>query len=51
VKNITTLCRELASKGVKLTGQPERQSWGGTLATLRDPAGNEFQLVEYPSAA
>ena len=37
VKNITALCRELASKGVQFTGQPEKQSWGGTLATLSDP--------------
>ena len=51
VKNIVLLCQELASKGVQFTGQPERQPWGGTLATLRDPAGNQLQLVEYPSAA
>jgi catechol 2,3-dioxygenase-like lactoylglutathione lyase family enzyme len=51
VKNITALCRELASKGVQFTGQPEKQSWGGTLATLSDPAGNQLQFVEYPSAA
>jgi lactoylglutathione lyase len=51
VKGIEALCRELTSKGVEFTGQPERQVWGGTLATMRDPAGNEFQLVEYPGAA
>jgi len=51
VKNIWQLCEKLAAQGVEFTGQPERQSWGGTLATLRDPAGNELQLVEYPSAA
>lgn len=51
VKNIEQLCRQLEAQGVQFTGQPERQAWGGTLATLRDPAGNELQLVEYPSAA
>jgi predicted enzyme related to lactoylglutathione lyase len=24
----------------------ERQTWGGILATFRDPAGNELQLVQ-----
>lgn len=51
VKNIDAICQALVAKGVHVTEQPERQSWGGALATLRDPAGNEFQLVEYPSAA
>ena len=51
IKNIEQLCQELTTQGVQFTGQPERQPWGGTLATLRDPAGNELQLVEYPSAA
>ena len=51
VKNIELLCQERASKGIQFTGQPERRPWGGTLATLRDPAGNQLQLVEYPGAA
>lgn len=51
VKGIESLCKELAARGVEFTGLPERQVWGGTLATLRDPAGNELQLVEYPGAA
>jgi catechol 2,3-dioxygenase-like lactoylglutathione lyase family enzyme len=51
VKNIDQLCQALAAKGVQFTGQPEKQAWGGTLATLCDPAGNQLQLVEYPSAA
>lgn len=36
---------DLVAKGVVFTGAPERQSWGGTLATFRDPDGNEFQVV------
>jgi catechol 2,3-dioxygenase-like lactoylglutathione lyase family enzyme len=51
VKNIEQFCQQLTTQGVQFTGQPERQPWGGSLATLRDPAGNELQLVEYPSAA
>jgi len=38
---------ELAAKGVAFSGPPEEQEWGGTLATLRDPAGNELQIVQY----
>ena len=42
---------ELRAQGVHFTGAPEVQSWGGVLATFRDPAGNELQLVQTPSAA
>lgn len=41
---------ELRSRGVMFTGGPEKQFWGGTLATLQDPSGNEFQICEQPSA-
>jgi catechol 2,3-dioxygenase-like lactoylglutathione lyase family enzyme len=32
---------ELKSKGVKLTAEPKKEVWG-TMATFRDPDGNEF---------
>jgi predicted enzyme related to lactoylglutathione lyase len=51
VKDIETLCLSLSNRGVVFTGMPERQQWGGTLATLKDPAGNELQLVQYPGEA
>ena len=51
VPDIHAKHRELVDRGVHFTGQPELQFWGGTLATLRDPAGNELQLVEMSSAA
>ena len=51
VPDIEARYRALSSKGVHFTGQPERQFWGGILATFRDPAGNELQLVQQPSAA
>jgi catechol 2,3-dioxygenase-like lactoylglutathione lyase family enzyme len=50
VEGIESLCKTLAARGAEFSGPPERQAWGGTLATLRDPAGNEFQIVEYPGA-
>lgn len=33
---------------VAVVGEPELQSWGGTLATVADPDGNQLQLVQYP---
>ncbi len=38
----------LCAAGVPFDGPPEMQPWGGVLATLRDPAGNRLQLVQYP---
>jgi catechol 2,3-dioxygenase-like lactoylglutathione lyase family enzyme len=43
--------RDLAALGVVFTGAPEQQAWGGILATLRDPSGNELQLVQLPAGA
>jgi predicted enzyme related to lactoylglutathione lyase len=51
VTDIQAEYRNLSSRGVVFTGAPERQAWGGTLATLRDSAGNELQLVQYANAA
>ena len=40
----------LRAAGVRFPGgAPAAQSWGGLLTTLRDPAGNEIQLVQYPA--
>lgn len=38
----------LLALGVHFTGAPERQAWGGQLATFVDPSGNQLQLVQYP---
>lgn len=42
---------ELQALGVPFTGPPEKQFWGGILATLQDPSGNELQIVQQPPAA
>lgn len=44
--NIHDKHRELLSRGVRFSGDPQLQFWGGWLATLQDPAGNEVQLVQ-----
>jgi predicted enzyme related to lactoylglutathione lyase len=51
VQDIEAKHQELASRGVHFTGMPEKQSWGGILATLQDPSGNELQIVQRPTAA
>jgi lactoylglutathione lyase len=51
VKDAAAKYRELAAQGVPFSGQPEKQSWGGIIATLLDPAGNELQIVQYVTAA
>ena len=48
VSDVQSKYSELASLGVAFTGLPEQQAWGGILATLRDPSGNELQLVQQP---
>jgi uncharacterized glyoxalase superfamily protein PhnB len=40
----------LRSLGVRMSGLPERQPWGGMLLTVADPAGQEFQIAQYPKA-
>lgn len=42
---------QLAARGVPFTGLPEMQQWGGILATLQDPSGNQLQIVQHPTAA
>ena len=51
VQDIEAKHRELAARGVRFTGPPEKQQWGGILATLQGPAGNELQIVQHPTAA
>jgi uncharacterized glyoxalase superfamily protein PhnB len=50
VPNADAAYRDLRSRGVTLTGEPERHSWGGTLATFEDPCGNRPQICEQPHA-
>lgn len=48
VDDIAAAHAALRARGVAFSGAPEQQPWGGWLATLRDPAGNELQLVQAP---
>ena len=51
VSDIQADYQRLTAAGVSFVGPPEQQDWGGWLATLRDPSGNELQIVQYPESA
>jgi predicted enzyme related to lactoylglutathione lyase len=51
VANVAEQHAQLSALGVPFTGAPERQTWGGVLATLQDPCGNELQIVQPPAVA
>lgn len=50
VANVHRTHNELKAKGVEFSQAPQLQFWGGTLATLRDPDGNELQIAHRPPA-
>ena len=51
VQSIAEKHQQLVALGVHFTGAPEKQFWGGILATLQDPSGNQLQIVQQPTAA
>lgn len=48
VPSVHVAHQDLSQRGVVFTAAPERQFWGGVLASFRDPDGNEFQIVQRP---
>lgn len=47
VDGIDSLHQRLTNAGVRFVRPPEREKWGGTVATLVDPDGNFVQLLEF----
>ena len=47
VDDIKGAQERLSSLGVRFSGSPEKQYWGGWLSTFKDPDGNGLQLVQY----
>jgi predicted enzyme related to lactoylglutathione lyase len=45
VSDILMTYQTLAERGVEFLAPPEKQSWGGMLAHLRDPDGNILTLL------
>lgn len=46
VADIHEAAKRLADAGVEFIRQPEQESWGGWVATFRDPEGNILQLLQ-----
>jgi predicted enzyme related to lactoylglutathione lyase len=49
VSDIHAVHARLAQGGVVFTRQPEREEWGGWVATFTDPDGNTLQLMQLPT--
>ena len=47
VDDLDDAYERLQASGLRFSGEPEIQAWGGRLATVVDPGGNELQLVQY----
>jgi predicted enzyme related to lactoylglutathione lyase len=46
VRDIHALYARLKERGVEFIRPPEREEWGGWVATFRDPDGNVLQLLQ-----
>jgi predicted enzyme related to lactoylglutathione lyase len=49
VHDIHAAHARLARAGVAFTRAPEREAWGGWVATFADPDGNTLQLLQLPA--
>ena len=49
VDDIRAVHARLIRAGVVFTREPEREDWGGWVATFTDPDGNTLQLMQLPS--
>ncbi len=51
VDDIHALHRQLTHFGVEFIRPPEKEGWGGWVATFKDPDGNIVQLLQFPASA
>ena len=49
VRDIHETYRSLRARGVEFARPPEREHWGGWVATFSDPDGNVLQLLQQPA--
>jgi|TARA_B110000263_G_C15309194_1_gene512090 catechol 2,3-dioxygenase-like lactoylglutathione lyase family enzyme len=49
VRNIHAIAKHLSSAGINFIRKPEQESWGGWIATMRDPDNNTIQLLQSPN--
>ena len=45
-RDLEEVARGMAERGVEFTHGPVSMSWGGMMATFRDPDGNTMQLLQ-----
>ena len=50
VDELDGMHQQLLDAGVPCLRPPERESWGGRVATYQDPDGNVVQLFEFPAS-
>ena len=50
VDDIHSAYQRLRGKGVEFLREPEKEHWGGYMATFKDADGNVLQLLQQPSA-
>ena len=50
VADIHAVYQKLTARGVVFDRRPEREHWGGWVASFRDPDGNLLQLLQQPAA-
>lgn len=48
VDDIQAEYSRLCATGVRFLREPEREHWGGWVATFQDPDGNTLQLLQQP---
>ncbi|MCY4640082.1 MAG: VOC family protein [Chloroflexi bacterium] len=48
VADIAAVHTRLLAAGVRFSRPPEREAWGGIIATFADPDGNALQLMQLP---
>ena len=50
VDDIHSAYQRLRKRGVEFLREPEKEHWGGYIATFKDADGNLLQLLQQPSA-
>ena len=49
VEDIESFYSNMKQRGVRFTGPPEKQAWGGTITHVEDCSGNIFSIVKVDS--
>lgn len=49
VDSVRSTCERLVASGVEFSSLPEKQSWGGVLASFKNPSGNVITLMSEDS--